>query len=445
MKRVVKAAICWLFVLILVCSSAACQGGEVKTDILPEDYTPRVGGISFDDGTLPNITGLYTVDTDRDILWGFNNMYHPTIVKVNDKKYPYRMYFFGWAFSETNVGWPGCDAIFLARGKNLDHWEVYSRSKETRENYWDVPDEENKYTTKEWMPIVTASDNWYDNWHNGDPSVIYKDGKYYMAYSAYGLDKDGYLSNTNGDTDGDISCIMGAVSTDGINFEKTSYPIAIWEDEIGKKEPVTSDGSGFTSTPFYGLYHRPSILYDETAKCWKMWFDYINEDLMAMGYAENHGDFMNPDDWEVIRAGDNPCLPHMCNPDVKYINGKYFCYGDPDATYYGASNDRLNIDGWTKRQLVEAQSDDGINWTVTGYILPDEDTFADHVPCIYYEQGVLFLFYATQIGYGDVNETEGVYDYKYDRLRYMIRSIDYQYENDKNFAGPYQKPEGMDE
>ena len=61
----------------------------------------------------------------RNLLMNFNNMYQPCVVETAGK-YPYKMWFFGWAAAATNPGWPGCDAIVLARSKDLKSWEVHS-------------------------------------------------------------------------------------------------------------------------------------------------------------------------------------------------------------------------------------------------------------------------------------------------------------------------------
>ena len=67
------------------------------------------------------------------------------------------------------------------------------------------------------------SDTWYEAWHIGDPSVVQKDGKFYMAYSA--------TSKSFGEVVGYpatiIQCVMGAVSDDGVNWQKTSQPLLI--------------------------------------------------------------------------------------------------------------------------------------------------------------------------------------------------------------------------
>ena len=74
---------------------------------------------------------------------------------IRDRKYP---------------GYPGGDAIFLARAKALEGpWEIYSINYDTGEYFWDQ--EQKPYF---WYPVLTCQDVWYDSWHVGDPSVVYK-------------------------------------------------------------------------------------------------------------------------------------------------------------------------------------------------------------------------------------------------------------------------------
>ena len=443
-------SVIWIAVLIL----SLCLGSFVKAGepvVFAEEQSPsvlidgrteeeKIGTIDFS-SRLPNITDLY-VDNQADgeyvnTIDNFNNMYHMEIVKTEDTDYPYQALFFGWGTADTNPGWQGCDAIFMARGKNLDTWEFYAGK-----NKVGAPTYTDQMNPAVWVPVVTADPTkWYDNWHNGDPSLVYKDGVFYLAYSAYGTDLDMQL----GGDDGDISCIMGATSTDFIHWKKSEAPLLIWEEEIGKNEPVTGNPQKpypFTTNQFFGLYHRPSWIYDEEEGIWKMWFDYISRwdsasggNNMSMGYAENRGDPMNPDDWTVIQKDDQPAITEFANPCVKKINGVYYAYADPNATLHGAENDRLSSGPWTMRQLVEAQSSDGINWTVTGFIVPDEDCQACHVPTLYYEDGILYLFYASQKGnradplfdrLGNRYYNGDTYDYRYFAIRYKARFLDYQ-------------------
>ena len=81
-----------------------------------------------------------------------------------------------YAVGIGNKGYPGCDAIFHARSKDLKKWEVYSG-----EDRWNTT-----MDPKLWVPVITADNKPYDDWHVGDPSVVYKDGRFYMAFSATG-------------------------------------------------------------------------------------------------------------------------------------------------------------------------------------------------------------------------------------------------------------------
>ena len=103
-------------------------------------------------------------------------MYQPCVVEIPGQDYRYKMWFFGWAVGVGNKGYPGCDAIFHARSKDLKKWEVYSG-----EGRWD-----DTMNPKLWVPVITADNKPYDAWHNGDPSVVCKDGRFYMAFTATG-------------------------------------------------------------------------------------------------------------------------------------------------------------------------------------------------------------------------------------------------------------------
>lgn len=341
-------------------------------------------------------------DESRNLIYNFKNMYHPNIIFEDDSDYPFKMWFFGWASDNYNPGFSGCDAIFHARSKNLDCWEIYSGDEK-----WDT-----QMKPEIWMPVVVPSAENYDNWHNGDPSVVKKDGKYHMAYSAYGFDVDGIASWEEGDTDGDIMCVMGAISDDGIHWTKSAAPLLIWEDEIGKDERILID-KGI----HYGNYHRPSIMWDDNK--WKMWFDYWagNDNGISVGYAENTSEFMDIDAWKVLRAGSNPLIAEWPNPDVVKVNSVYYMYGDPAVQAHGADKALVPIQGWAQRQIAEAISQDGINWTVTGWVKPDSDTPANQIPEAFVHDNTIYLWYATQIG-GEP------YDYRYDKIRYMTRKIE---------------------
>jgi hypothetical protein len=130
-----------------------------------------------------------------------------------------------------------------------------------------------------------------------------------------------------------------------------------------------------------------------------------------MGLAECRGDFLDPDDWRVVQAGRDPVIRHWPNPDVVKVGKRYYCYADP---YVFGSHP------WTGRQIAEAISDDGLIWRELGFIRPDSDAPADHVPEAFtMDEGGrprIILAYACQIG-GEP------YDYRYNRIRYMRRPI----------------------
>jgi len=334
--------------------------------------------------------------TGKNVLWGFRNMYAPKVVRVPDKAYPLRMWFFGWAVADGNPGYPGCDAIFHARGKDLERWEVYCG-----DGAWDAT-----MTPAKWKPVVTARDKHYDQWHNGDPSVVYRDGAFYMAYSSTGFNADGIGEHRPGDKDGDILCVMGATSQDGIEWRRSPEPLLINKDEIGAPH-------GKNSEFLHGMYHRPSLLWDNGR--WRLWFDYWagpEGGGIAMGHAECRGDFLDPGAWTIVRAGDRPLLPSWPNPEVVKVAGKYYSFADPPIL--------PEPHPWKARQIAEAVSDDGIHWTVLGHVKPDADTPALHVPTPFVDASTdpprIVLFYACQIG-GEP------YDYRYNRIRYMARAI----------------------
>lgn len=356
---------------------------------------------------VPLLCGLTRTDrfTDRSDLWqrseqnvlsGFRNMYNPHIVWEPGADYPFRMWFFGWATDDCNPGYSGCDAIYHARGKSLDQWEVYAGNAG-----WDV-----SMQPETWVPVITAENKPWDQWHNGDPSVVLYQGRYYMAYSSTGFDLDGIMYGQPGDTDGDLICIMGAVSDDGIHWKKSERPILIYEPEIGQPgyRPEQDDAVR------HGMYHRPSLMRDGGR--WRMWFDYWRDSQYGtcMGLAETEGEFLDPAAWRLVRGGDDPALVHWPNPDVVKVESKYYCYADPYV--YGNHV-------WSGRQIAEAVSDDGITWHEVGFIRPDSDTPANHVPeAVVIEEGGepwIVLFYACQNG-GEP------YDYRYSRIRYMRRS-----------------------
>ena len=330
----------------------------------------------------------------RDVLKNFRNMYQPHVICELGEEYPFKMWFFGWSAEDCNPGYSGCDAIFHARAKNLDDWEVYAG-----DGKWDAT-----MNPKLWVPVLAAQNLFFDSWHNGDPSVVRKDGSYYMVYSSTGFDRDRILPYQPGDTDLDLYCITGATSPDGIHWTRSKLPLLINAADIGVH------GKGEMGEIIGGMYARPSLMFDEGK--WKCWFDYWAGSAggVAMGYAECPADsFMKMSAWRVVRAGANPVMGEWPNPDVIKVGSKYYSYSDAGS---------YDKHPWTRRHICEAVSDDGINWKVLGHIPPESDAPATHVPeaLVIKENGrkKIIVFYACQIG-GEP------YDYRYNRIRYMWR------------------------
>ncbi len=343
-----------------------------------------------------------------DLIKNFNNMYHLCILKEPGQAYPYKGWFFGWASTtaNTNYGYKfGCDMAFAARAKQLaGPWEIYAG-----DDKWDTT-----MNPKTWIPVLVAQGKFYNSWHNGDSSVVKVGAKYYMAYSSTGFNKDMIPFGQPGDTDSDINCIMGAVSEDGINWTPTSYPILIDPRNIGQKP----ERPGEYMHP-YGIYHRPSLMRE--GKVWRLWFDCWTGKDMPMGYAENHGDFMNPSDWKILRGIDNPVLENYPNPDVVKIKGVYFAYSDPGGytplmpTY--PSLQAKFLKHWASRKICESVSLNGLDWVPLGFIERDSDGQANQVPVAYVEKegdaSWIYVNYGLQV-FGD---------YRQDRIRMKRRLI----------------------
>ena len=64
---------------------------------------------------------------ERALICNFHNMYQPCVIEMPDGAYPYRMWFFGWATADGNPDIPGCDAVYHARSRDLNHWEKMAR------------------------------------------------------------------------------------------------------------------------------------------------------------------------------------------------------------------------------------------------------------------------------------------------------------------------------
>ena len=200
--------------------------------------------------------------SNQNLLWNFHNLYQPCVVEVAGRQYPYKMWFMGWAVEDNNPRYPGSDAIYHARSKDLKAWQVYAGKAG-----WD-----NEMKPECWVPVITADDKPYDACHNGDSSVVHKDGRYYMAFSSTGL--PGILKD--GGDHGMVVCVMGATSEDGISWQKTAQPLLIESEEtvftVERKSTID--------------FARPCLRWDEGK--WKLWFDYSHPKLgCCTGYSEN--------------------------------------------------------------------------------------------------------------------------------------------------------------
>ena len=344
-----------------------------------------------------------------DILYS-HHTYNPHIIHEPGEEYEFKMWFFGWANADTNPGWPGEDATYFARSKDLDSWEVW------KGDGWEPTGD-----TIQWVPVLTADTEYFDQQHAGDPSVVKKEGIYYMAYSATGFDLDGFPAGHANDTDKGISVVRMASSTNGIDWIRSTLPVLMHDNEIGEPEitylddPETPEDESTIVIPSYtGNFHRPSLMWD--IDHWRLWFDYWAPSPLgtSVGHAECYGDPMIRTNWNITHDLGSPLLQAWPNPDVVKHGSTYYMYGDPHG-YPGET-------GWPGRQTKEAVSLDGINWTVTGFIDPDSDvTTAHQIPeaLVLDRDGHtwLYVFTAVQIG-GDP------YNFRYNRMRYWRRLLD---------------------
>ncbi|MBP8131978.1 MAG: hypothetical protein KA184_20555 [Candidatus Hydrogenedentes bacterium] len=334
----------------------------------------------------------------ENLLYGFRNMYNlHTLETPEDAAYPFKGWFFGWILEDCNPGYPGCDTICAARAANLaGPWEVYAGEADGAP-YWDAA-----MNPSTWVPVVTGGDRYYNNWHNGDPSVVRVGDTFYLAYSATGFNLDGIPYGQPGDTDSDISCIMGAASADGLHWRLSDAPILVDKANIGQ---APAEPGGYQHPT--GLYHRPSLLHEDGR--FRLWFDSsVHGKPCMMLYAENTGDFMNPADWRILRGMDNPCIYEFPNPDVVRAGNVYFAYADPGG-HPG--------DEWTRRKTTEAASTNGLDWVMLGYMNADADVQANHVPeaLVRVEDGKtwIYLAYAGQ----------RMSDFRYECIRMKRREV----------------------
>jgi hypothetical protein len=332
------------------------------------------------------------------LLTNFENMYQPCVVEVGGE-WRYRMWFFGWAADVGNSTLPGCDAIFCARSRDLKQWEVYAGG-----DQWDAT-----MDPKRWAAVVHASERWYDCWHNGDPSVVLKDGKFFMAYSATSK----AFAPVAGYPSGMVLCVMGATSGDGIHWRKTDAPLLIRAKDTATPRP-TSDR--------IGDFHRPCLRWDNGR--WRLWFDYALPGRgICMGYAENKGEFTKRGGFRIRHNLKKPLLANWPNPEVIKVGARYHSFADPGGWPLKPGLPP-GAKGWATRQLCEAVSDDGLSWKRLDFIPPDDDADACQVPQALVTEldgrRWLYPFYATQIG---SRRGDGTYHYQFDRIRAMRQEI----------------------
>jgi hypothetical protein len=188
----------------------------------------------------------------------------------------------------------------------------------------------------------------------------------------------------------------------------------MWEREFEEPWEIVDGKIPPAPEGYMGGYHRPALMWDEGR--WRLWFDYFLEGtFVSMGYAENRGDFREPGDWEVIRAGKEPLLRDWPNACVVKHGGTYYSFSD--APNYPAA---MGGDG---RQLTMAVSPDGFDWTVQGHIRP-HGLASSHVPeALVLERGGapwLYVFYAWK----PARKEGEPWDFRYKALRYMRKRLE---------------------
>ncbi len=423
MKKLTFSLIGSVFLATIILSLTQCQSGAKKTS--------RQEGEKL----TPEKCAQFPLDGweryHQPAFKGFMHAYQPCVVEVPDPEFPYRMWFFGWVTEIANPGQAGADAIYFARGRDLNTWEVYCK-----DGSWDADGTNNK-----WVSVLYSSDDpedYYETFHTGDPSVVYKDGVCYMAYSATSFaftdpDSDKPIlppTFSNMEIEGYpakmIQCVMGATSTDGINWNKTEKPLMLGESDTKYPPDPAPDR--------IGDFHRPCLLWDDEGNKWKLYFDYRN---MAMGLgsivglAENQGDFREGE-FSFVHSPDEPLMKGWPNPEVVKVGDCYVSFSDAPGYTKATAPEGQEVSGWQLRQLKMATSKDGLHWEKQYYIDPDPGVDANHVPqalvCNREGKQWLYLFYTTQVGwrweegrYPFFKEND--YNWFYDEIRYMRQEI----------------------
>jgi len=86
------------------------------------------------------------------------------------------------------------------------------------------------------------------------------------------------------------------------------------------------------------------------------------------------------------------------NSNIIKIDNLYYLASDPHVVGHGANPALVPIPGdapWSGRQIMIMVSNNGYNWQRAGWIECDDDASTNHVPCMYYENDTLYIFYAT--------------------------------------------------
>ena len=373
------------FIFLLLLSSCESPGSKKSNLTFAELYgdlsTEKINNTVY--GFAVDKTDEWEQVGDK-LITNFINMYNLHINhEPDDVEYPFKGWFFGWVKDQCNEGYAGCDAIYAAKSKTLTGpWLVYSG---------DNLDGSAKWTTDkfidQWVPVLAGGPNNYDNWHNGDPSVIRHNDLYYMAYSATGHNRDGIPFGQSGDTDSDISVVMGATSQDGINWIKSEEPILIYDPQWGQSPMKKGD-----YMHEFGSYHRPSLIFEDGK--FKLWFDAYVKDNFHTLYAENSENFMVKNDWNIKRGMAKPALKNFPNPDVVKIEELYLGFGDP-------VHPEAPEKGWGSRKITWAVSLNGQDWKPVGYMETDDGWQGIMVPevIVNREKGnyVVNLTYGTMI------------------------------------------------
>jgi hypothetical protein len=167
-------------------------------------------------------------------------------------------------------------------------------------------------------------------------------------------------------------CIMGAVSSDGIHWQKTSRPIGVHPRDLPGRLALQDLWSGVPEE-YFGGFHRPSLMFDEGR--WRLWYtvyEYapypwvVKIDLLrlSMRYAENRGSFMDVNAWQGASgfASEATMILGWASPSVVRVFRQYYCFGDPVVR----SQDFPDEDVGDLRQIAVAESHDGYDWEVAG-------------------------------------------------------------------------------